>query len=55
MLQATLVQWITATLSALMGGVGVFCAVYSFASPDIAAAGIVLLSCAGALNYFGRP
>ena len=54
MLEATLVKWITATLSAIMGSAGVFCAVYIFVSPDIAALGIVLLSCADTLSHFAQ-
>jgi CBS-domain-containing membrane protein len=50
----TLVQRVTAILSAVMGGAGVFCATYSFTSPDVAATAITLLSCACALHYFCR-
>jgi hypothetical protein len=48
------VQWTTAILAALMGGFGVFCAVYSSASPEVAAKAIILLGCACALSYFGQ-
>jgi hypothetical protein len=54
MLPSMLVQWTTAILAAVMGGFGVFYAVYSAASPEVAAKAIVLLGCACALNYFGQ-
>jgi CBS-domain-containing membrane protein len=54
MLPSMLVQRTTATLSAVMGGAGVFCAAYSFTSPNVAAPAIILLSCACALHYFCR-
>jgi multisubunit Na+/H+ antiporter MnhB subunit len=54
MLPAIFVQWVTAILAAVMGGFGVFCVVYSSASPDVAVKAIMLLGCACALNYFYR-
>jgi hypothetical protein len=41
--QSDLVPWVTAILAAVMGNVGVFCAVYSLTSPDISAKAIFLL------------
>jgi multisubunit Na+/H+ antiporter MnhB subunit len=56
MLSSMFIQRTTAILAAVMGGFGVFFAVYSSASPEVAAKAIVLLGCAGALSYFGeRP
>jgi multisubunit Na+/H+ antiporter MnhB subunit len=52
MLQAFLVQRATALLSALLGGFGVFCVLYSFTTPDIAAEALILLGAALALSYF---
>jgi hypothetical protein len=52
MLQSKFVPLATAILAAVMGGFGVFCAVYSSASHDVAAPAIILLSGAYALNYF---
>jgi multisubunit Na+/H+ antiporter MnhB subunit len=52
MLQAFLVQRATALLSALLGGFGVFCVLYSFSTPDIAAEALILLGAALALSYF---
>ena len=52
MLQAFLVQRATALISALLGGFGVFCVLYSFTTPDIAAEALILLGAALALSYF---
>jgi hypothetical protein len=48
------VQWTTAILAATMGGFGVFCVVYSFAAPEVAAKAVMLLGCACTLSYFGE-
>jgi hypothetical protein len=48
------IQWTTAILAAVMGGFGVFCTVYSSASPEVAAKAIMLLGSACALSYFGK-
>jgi multisubunit Na+/H+ antiporter MnhB subunit len=54
MLPAIFVQWTTAILAAVMGGFGVFCAVYSFTAPEVAAKAVMLLGCACILSYFGE-
>jgi CBS-domain-containing membrane protein len=51
MLPSKFVPWATAILAAVMGGFGVFCAAYSFASPDVAGPAIILLGCACVLSY----
>ena len=52
MLQAFLIQRATAVLSAVLGGFGVFCVIYSFANPHIAAEALILLGAALAVSYF---
>ena len=52
MLQTLLVQRATALLSAVLGGFGVFCVLYSFSAPDIAAEALILLGAALAVSYF---
>jgi len=52
MLQAFLMQRAMAVLSALLGGLGVFCVIYSFSTPDIAAEALILLGAALAVSYF---
>jgi multisubunit Na+/H+ antiporter MnhB subunit len=52
MLQAFLMQRAMALISALLGGFGVFCVLYSFAAPEIAAKALILLGAALALCYF---
>jgi multisubunit Na+/H+ antiporter MnhB subunit len=52
MLQAFLVQRLLSVVSALLGGFGVFCVVYSFSTPHIAAQALILLGAALALSYF---
>ena len=54
MLSSIFIQRTAAILAAVTGGVGVFCAVYSSVSPEVAAKGIVLLVFAWALAYFGQ-
>ena len=41
-----------AIVSAMLGGFGVFCVIYSFTSPHIAAQALVLLGVALSLSYF---
>jgi hypothetical protein len=52
MLQAFLVGRTLSVLSALLGGFGVFCVLYSFAAPEIAAKALILLGAALTLGYF---
>jgi tryptophan synthase beta subunit len=52
MFQAFLMQRAMAVVTALVGGFGVFCVVYSFTAPDIAAQGLILLGLALAMSYF---
>ncbi|MBV8778517.1 MAG: hypothetical protein JO258_15075 [Alphaproteobacteria bacterium] len=52
MLQAFLMQRALALVTALVGGVGVFCVIYSFAAPEIAVQGLILLGAALAMSYF---
>lgn len=54
MLSSMFIQWTTAILAAVMGGFGVFCAVQSSASPEVAVKSIILLGCACALSYFSQ-
>jgi hypothetical protein len=51
-MQAFLMQRAMALVSALLGGFGVFCVVYSFATPHIAAEALILLGAALAVSYF---
>ena len=52
MFPAALVQRMTFLVSTLFGGYGVFCLVYSFQGPAIAARALILLGSAFALTYF---
>jgi CBS-domain-containing membrane protein len=52
MLQAFLMRSAGAAISAMLGGFGVFCVIYSFTSPHIAAQALVLLGAALSLSYF---
>jgi multisubunit Na+/H+ antiporter MnhB subunit len=52
MLQAFFMQRALSLLCALLGGFGVFCVIYSFAAPDIAAQALILLGAALAISYF---
>jgi hypothetical protein len=52
MLQAYFMQRALSLVCALLGGFGVFCVIYSFAAPDIAAQALVLLCAALAISYF---
>lgn len=51
MLQTFLMQRAVALIAALLGGFGVFCVLYSFAAPEIAAKALILLGAALALSY----
>ena len=52
MLQAFLMQRAMAIVTALLGGFGVFCIIYSFTAPDVAEQGLILLGAALAMSYF---
>lgn len=52
MLQEFLMQRALSLLSALLGGFGVFCVIYSFSTPHIAAQALILLGAALAVSYF---
>jgi multisubunit Na+/H+ antiporter MnhB subunit len=52
MLQAFFMRRAMSMISAALGGFGVFCVVYSFSTPHIAAQALVLLGAALALSYF---
>jgi multisubunit Na+/H+ antiporter MnhB subunit len=52
MLQAFFMRRALSVVCALLGGFGVFCIIYSFSAPDIAAQGLILLSMALAISYF---
>jgi multisubunit Na+/H+ antiporter MnhB subunit len=52
MLQVFFLQRLWSLVSALLGGFGVFCVVYSFSTPHIAAQALILLAAALALSYF---
>ena len=52
MFHACLLQRASAVISALLGGFGVFCVIYSFTDPQMAAQALVLLGAAFAVNYF---
>jgi hypothetical protein len=52
MLQALLMRRALSVVCALLGGFGVFCVIYSFSTPHIAAQALILLSAALAVSYF---
>jgi hypothetical protein len=52
MLQAFFAQRALSLVCALLGGFGVFCVLYSFSAPDIAARALILLGAALAISYF---
>jgi len=52
MLQAFFMQRALSLVSALLGGFGVFCVVYSFSTPHVAAQALILLGAALAVSYF---
>ena len=52
MLQAFFMQRALSLVCALLGGFGVFCVIYSFSTPHIAAQALILLGSALAISYF---
>jgi len=54
MLQTFLMKRASSLISAVLGGYGVFCVIYSFSSPVMAGQALVLLGTALSLSYFGR-
>lgn len=52
MLQAFFMQRALSLVCALLGGFGVFCVIYSFSAPHIAAQALVLLGAALTVSYF---
>jgi hypothetical protein len=52
MLQALFMQRALSLVCALLGGFGVFCVIYSFSTPRIAAQALILLGAALAVSYF---
>ena len=54
MLQAFFMQRALSLVCALLGGFGVFCVVYSFSEPQLAAQALILLGAALAVSYFAE-
>lgn len=54
MLRAFFMQRALSVVCALLGGFGVFCVIYSFSAPNIAAQALILLGAALAVSYFTR-
>jgi hypothetical protein len=54
MLAAFLTQHALAFISALLGGFGVFCAIYSFEVPEMALQALLLLGAALVISHFNR-
>ena len=52
MFQAFLMRSGLSLVSAMLGGYGVFCVVYSFVAPDIAVQALILLGTALGISYF---
>jgi hypothetical protein len=52
MLQAFFMRRALSLVCALLGGFGVFCVVYSFSEPQVAAQALILLGAALAVSYF---
>ena len=52
MLQTFFMQRALSLVGALLGGFGVFCVVYSFSTPHVAAQALILLGAALAVSYF---
>jgi hypothetical protein len=52
MIQAFLMQRALSLVAAALGGFGVFCVIYSFAAPHVAAQALILLGAALAVSYF---
>ena len=53
MMQAFLLRCAFPLTSALLGGFGVFCAIYSFTEARVAAQALISLGAALAMSYFG--
>lgn len=53
MLQSFISQHALSLIAALLGGFGVFCVIYSFAAPELAAQALILLGAALAISYLG--
>jgi multisubunit Na+/H+ antiporter MnhB subunit len=54
MLQAFFMQRALSVVCALLGGFGVFCVIYSFSTPHVAAQALILLGAALAISYFTK-
>jgi multisubunit Na+/H+ antiporter MnhB subunit len=54
MLQAFLARRASSLIAAVLGGFGVFCVIYSFAAPHVAAQALILLGAALAVSYFSQ-
>ena len=52
MFQTFLMRSAASVISAALGGFGVFCIIYSFSTPYLAAQGMILLGAALAVVYF---
>jgi hypothetical protein len=52
MLESFLMRSALSIVSAILGGLGVFCVIYSFTAPHIAAQALLLLGAALAISYF---
>lgn len=52
MLQAFFMQRALSLVCALLGSFGVFCVIYSFSEPQVAAQALILLGAALAVSYF---
>lgn len=53
MLETLLMRHAVAVLTAVLGGFGVFCVIYSFTSPEVAVQALILLGAALAISHFG--
>jgi multisubunit Na+/H+ antiporter MnhB subunit len=51
MLQMFSMQLVSSLLSAVLGGYGVFCVLYSYGAPNVAAQALILLGAALVLTY----
>jgi hypothetical protein len=54
MLQASFMQRCLSLVGMMLGGFGVFCVVYSFSTPHVAAQALILLGAAMAISYFTK-
>lgn len=52
MLRVFLMQRALSLVAAVLGGCGVFCVMYSFEAPHVAAQALILLGAALAVSYF---